>query len=225
MTKIFTVIYCTIIFCGCTNQTNNTHLKTPTTDKTQYKGLHGTWVRQSKDGFTLIEIEDTSNILFYGFADRGVRLDTIPNMRYWYYKSKATLGYWDSSTIWISTDKFRFDYKVKGDTLIEFDKMGDQGDFIKVYTDEERAFKEFNAANLKGKITYVAKVKPSEFFVLDNVDWQYSFTSIATKLSNNKIFSDFAAIGDSVIKPAFVDTLTCYKKDTNQYFKFAFVQR
>ena len=135
------------------------------------------------------------------------------------------MGYWDSSAIWISTDKFRFDYKLKGDTLIEFDKMGDQGTFIKVKTDEEKAFKDFNAANLKGKITNVTKVDPSEFFVLDNVDWEYSFTSIASGVSKGKTFSEIAAVDDSIIKPSYADTLTLYKRDSKQYFKFAFVRR
>jgi hypothetical protein len=194
-------------------------------DTAKYEGLHGTWVRQNKAGFTLIEIKDTSNVLYYDFLDRQMDLGKPTSDRFWYYKSKATMGYWDSSAIWISTDKFRFDYKLKGDTLIEFDKMGDQGTFIKVQTDEEKAFKDFNAANLKGKIKYVTKVDPSEFFVLDNVDWEYSFTSVASSSSNNKTFSDVAAIGDSIYKPSFADTLSLYKKDGKQIFKFAFVRR
>ncbi len=54
------------------------------------------------------------------------------------------MGYWNNagnsykanSDIWIATDKFRFDYKLKGDTLIEFDKMGDQGALIKIVNGE-----------------------------------------------------------------------------------------
>ncbi|MBS1755630.1 MAG: hypothetical protein JST34_16445 [Bacteroidetes bacterium] len=229
MTKLLlTICILTSISFSCnqaTNEKDETSKKVQQIDTTKFTGLHGTWVRHNKEGFTLIEIKDTSNIFYYQFADRKAYIDTITTDRYWYYKSKATLGYWDSSAIWISTDKFRFDYRLKDDTLIEFDKMGNQGKFIKVYTDEEKAFKEFNAADLKGRITSLTKVEPLEFFVLDNIEWQYSFTSIATKLSNSKTFSDIAAIGDSVIKPAYADTLTCYKKDTKQYFKFTFVRR
>jgi hypothetical protein len=222
-----TVCFLIIIFCGCNQASNNkgdTSKKGPL-DTPKYEGLQGKWIRHNKEGFTLIEIKDTSNILYYQFADRKAVIDTITNDRYWYYKSKATMGHWDSTTIWISTDKFRFDYKIKGDTLIEFDKMGDQGRFIKVYTDEEKAFKEFNATSLKGKITYVNKVDPSEFFVLDNLNREYSFSSIANNTSGNKIFSEIAAIGDSVVKPAYADTLMLYKNDTKQYFKFSFVRR
>lgn len=46
------------------------------------------------------------------------------------------MGYWNSSTIWIATGKFRFDYKLKEHTMVEFDKMGDQGTFFEVRTDE-----------------------------------------------------------------------------------------
>ena len=229
MTKLLTALCLTIFFCSCNNQkpkNNNVVSNVPTGDTTKkYNGLQGTWVRQNKAGFTLIEIKDTSDVLYYGFLDRKAHIDTITQDRYFYYKSKATMGYWGSSEIWISTDKFRFDYKLKGDSLIEFDKMGDQGTFIKVYTDEQKAFKDFNAANFRGKITYLTKVEPSEFFVLDNINCGYSFTSIATKFSNNKIFTDIAAIDDSIIKPAYADTLTLYKKDTKEYFKFPFVRR
>jgi hypothetical protein len=229
MTKLLsTICFLTTIFCSCNQTSNNkgdTSKKVQTVDTSKYEGLQGTWARHNKEGFTLIEIKDTANVLYNQFIDRKAHIDTIKSDRYWYYKSKATMGYWDSTTIWISTDKFRFDYKVKDDTLIEFDKMGDQGKFIKVYTDEEKAFKEFNAANLKGKITYVTKVDPSELFALDNLNWEYSFSSIANKTSGNKIFSDIAAIGDSVIKLAYADTLTLYKNETKQYFKFPFVRR
>ena len=78
---------------------------------------------------------------------------------------------------------------------------------------------------IKGKITYVIKVDLSEFFSLDNVDWEYSFTSTASGASNNKIFNDVAAIGDSIVKPSYSDTLTLYKKDSKQYFKFAFLRQ
>lgn len=202
-------------------------------DTTAYKGLRGTWVRHNKTGFTLIEIKDTSDVLYYQFLDKEADLSKPTSDRYWYYKSKATMGYWTSPNnpyktdgdIWIATDKFRFDYKLKGDTLIEFDKMGDEGTFIKVQTEEEKAFKDFNAADLKGKIKYVTKVDPSEFFILDNIDWEYSFTSVASNSSNNRTFSEVAAIGDSIIKASFADTLTLYKKEGKQHFKFIFVRR
>ena len=44
----------------------------------------------------------------------------------WLNSELFIMRYWYSSAIWISTDKFRFDYKLKSDTLIEFDKLGDQ---------------------------------------------------------------------------------------------------
>ncbi len=145
MTKLLLsiCIFTIISFC-CNNQKTKNNddkvLKTHRDDTTKYNGLQGTWVRHSKDGFTLIEIKDTSNIMYYQFIDRKVYIDTITSDRYAYYKSKATMGYWNNPNnpykadvdIWISTDKVRFDYKLKGDTLIEFDKIGDQGKLIKV---------------------------------------------------------------------------------------------
>ncbi|MBX7154299.1 MAG: hypothetical protein K1X91_05015 [Bacteriodetes bacterium] len=230
MTKHFIAFFClTILACSCNNQPTKNKVisknKPIGQDTTIFKGLHGTWFRQNKYGFTLIEIKDTSNVLYYQVSDRQADFDNIKSDRFWYYKSKAIMGYSDKNAIWISTDKFRFDYKLKGDTLIEFDKMGDQGIFIKVYTDEQKAYKIFNDATFKGEITHVVKVDSSEYFVLNNIDNEFSFTSIPNKNSDSKQFTDVAAIGDMVIKSQFGDTLTLIKKQTNKSYKFGFVQQ
>lgn len=151
MTKLLLILtISTVVFFSCGSQSSQEKKKVALAaqkvDTTEYKGLHGTWVRHNKAGFTLIEIKDTANILYYQFLDRETDLGKPMSDRYWYYKSKATMGYWNSPDnpykadvdIWIATDQFRFDYKLKGDTLIEFDKMGDQGKFVKVDNDNEK---------------------------------------------------------------------------------------
>lgn len=135
------------------------------------------------------------------------------------------MGYRDSNSIWISTDKFRFDYKLRGDTLIEFDKMGDQGTFIKVYTEEQKEYKSFNTAILNSEITFLDKAEPSEHFILDNNRNEFGFTSIRSYNNDNELFTDIAAIGDSVIKTQFSDTLTLIKKLTKKFYKFGFLER
>lgn len=142
MSRLLTALCLTIFCCSCNYHAVNSSNKSTnpqTIDTTGYKGLNGTWIKHEKLGFTLIEIKDTANVLFYEFMDRETNTDSVGIKRYFYYKSKAKMGYWngDTSLIWIATDNFRFDYKRKGDTLIEFDKMGDQGVFIKVYNDNE----------------------------------------------------------------------------------------
>ncbi len=229
MTKCIASFFCLfIIICACNNQsTENENIVQKSSviqDSAIHNGLYGTWARHSKEGFSLIEIKDTANVLYYQFYDHKSYNDTIRNDRYWYYKSTAKMGYWDSNTIWISTDKFRFDYKLRGDTLIEFDKMGEQGNFVKVYTDEQKAFIRFNAAIFKGEITYLNKVDSLEFFVLNNLSDEFSFTSIPDKNSDNKQFTDLAAPGDSVIKTQLSDTLILIKKQTNKTYKFGFVR-
>jgi hypothetical protein len=86
-------------------------------------------------GFTLIEITDSTHVTYYQVADQRELIDTISHNRYWYYKSAAKMGYWgkDSTNIWIRTDRFRFDYRVEKDgSFREYDKMGDQGLFVKM---------------------------------------------------------------------------------------------
>ena len=152
---LLTALSLTTFFCNYSNQSlENRNPVTIKKDTVKYSGLQGTWVRHNKEGFTLIEIKDTSNISFYSFGDRKAEIDTITTDRYCYYKSTATLGYWDSSTIWISTDKFRFDYKIKGDTLIEFDKMGDQGNSSKSIQMNKRLLKHLMTQILKVKLLF-----------------------------------------------------------------------
>ena len=52
------------------------------------------------------------------------------------YKAAASMGRneQDPSRIWLKTTGFRFDYRVDGNRLVEVDKMGDQGIFVRVDT-------------------------------------------------------------------------------------------
>src|ERR1041384_1355237 len=96
MTKLLTSFYSIILLSCCLDHLKTqwpTREKFQTIDTSRYKGLQGTWVRLNKQGFTLIEIKDTSNISYYQLIDRRAAGDTI-NTKYWYYKSRATMGYW-----------------------------------------------------------------------------------------------------------------------------------
>src|SRR5260370_3696992 len=89
----------TVLLYACSNQappekTDNT--KKPSADTAKYRGLQGTWVLHNKKGFVLIEVIDTATVLYYSFGDRKPEPD-----RFYYYKSKARMGYWNSKTIWI----------------------------------------------------------------------------------------------------------------------------
>lgn len=103
--------------------------------------LAGTWIHHDSAGFRIIEIIDSSHAFFSGFTDRQKDIGKDVEDKYWYYKSNATMGHWNEHSIWIETDRFRFDYSIFADTLIEFDKMGEQGKFIRVYSDDEKAIK------------------------------------------------------------------------------------
>lgn len=230
MTKpLIALLSITISICSCTGKAKDG--KTSADEKviSQHNApdsnrFYGTWVRQDKRGFTLIEINDTSDVLYYQVSERQNDSDTDRSDRYWYYRSKATMGYWSKHSIWIATDKFRFDYNLKGDTLMEFDKMGEQGMFFKVFTDEQKAYKAFNSAMLNGVITFVNKVGPSEYFVLNNLTNEFSFTSIPDAQTGNKLFTDLAETEDSVIKARYSDTLILIKRQSGESYKFGFVR-
>ncbi|MBK9249790.1 MAG: hypothetical protein IPM69_17205 [Ignavibacteria bacterium] len=144
MHKILLVLYLSLLLLGSCDKvqpetTQITQKKINQPDTAPFNGLRGTWVRHDDNHFIILEIQDTSHVSYYELLDR--KSDTESGGRYWYYKSAARMGYWDKTRlipdmdIWVSTDKFRFDYKIKGDTLIEIDKMGEQGKLIRVYSD------------------------------------------------------------------------------------------
>src|SRR5215203_5385377 len=101
--------------------------------------------------------------------------------------------------------------------------MGKQGTYIKVYTDAQWYTMTFDAANIKGAITHVVKVGDTDDFVVNNIDDYFSFTCVAN--DGGKTAADIAVVGDSLIKSSYADTFLLVRKDTRQYFKFAFVRR
>lgn len=136
--NILSAMYClTAILTGCDSASPSIANKAQQkqSEVQSYKGLRGTWAKYGKYGFTLIEILDSTHVTYHQVADQRELVDTISHNRYWYYKSAAKMGYWgkDSTSIWIRTDRFRFDYRVeKNGNLQEYDKMGSQGVFVKM---------------------------------------------------------------------------------------------
>lgn len=134
MKKSFIYLFILIVaLTSCENQKNsNSNKKNERVDSSNYFELKGTWIRFDKKGFSSIEIIDSLNVTYTVFEDNKALIDTITSKRYWYYKSSAKIGYFDSLNIWIETDKFRFDFKINEDTLIEYDKMGIQNKYLKM---------------------------------------------------------------------------------------------
>lgn len=128
---------CLLLLISCTSQPTPALIaKQPVTVARTYPSLRGTWVRHGKVGFTLIEIQDTAHAIYCTFADRKSIFDTITHNRFYYDKAKVSMGLWhqDSTQIWLYLAKegVRLDYRVQGDTLVEYDKMGPQNYYTKV---------------------------------------------------------------------------------------------
>ncbi len=121
---IFSVVF---FLVGCKDdkiKENSSKYDEALSSTTMYKPkLSGKWERRypNKDK-SIIEIKDTASALVYSFNSSGKVSDTL----------FSTMGFFNDTTIWISVPTARFDFRIKGDTLIEFDKMGIQGKFIKV---------------------------------------------------------------------------------------------
>jgi hypothetical protein len=106
--------------------------KVDTNDSVDYKGLKGTWVHHNEEGFSIIEIRDTADVTFEFFHDRTVNPKEYYTDKYVYGKEQLKMGFFDSTFIWIRFPTARFDYKIKGDSLVEVDKTGEHKIYIKV---------------------------------------------------------------------------------------------
>ena len=95
--------------------------------------LKGNWIYHDNSSFELIEIRDTNNVMFYSYLNREKDIgEKEESFKHAFYKSDANLGFWDSTHIWIKTDRYRFDYIVRKDSLFEYDKMGIQKVLIRL---------------------------------------------------------------------------------------------
>ncbi|GAA4053654.1 hypothetical protein GCM10022409_45780 [Hymenobacter glaciei] len=125
-----------------TPYSSKTSATTATTATKDSKGnlhrLAGTWVGRRKDGFDLLKIKLDSTGTYTTFIDRNQTPGLLPDtLRYFLYESPVHVTYTPrtprhQATASVLTCKFRFDYNVEADTLIEIDKMGVQGKFIRV---------------------------------------------------------------------------------------------
>jgi hypothetical protein len=113
--------------------------------------LSGSWIYHDSARFELIEIKDTNEVLYFGYTNR--KKATGIDDEDWFYKSKAKISVFKAKDSWLEkcgllvfepddriislqTDKYRFDYAVRKDTLIEFDKMGIQKKLVRLKEDK-----------------------------------------------------------------------------------------
>ncbi|RPD47668.1 hypothetical protein DNI29_09455 [Hymenobacter sediminis] len=100
------------------------------------KELEGTWVGHTESGFTLLKIDSNSTGTYTGYTDREKKTGKdVRISRHWLYESPIRVKYValkQEPNVFIETQRFRFDYALRGDTLQEIDKMGLQGALIRV---------------------------------------------------------------------------------------------
>ncbi len=83
-------------------------------------------------------------------------------------------------------------------------------------------FKIFNSAKLSGKIENVHPNKSGDRLRVHGTDTTYHFVSIMNPRNGYKGFSDLAAIGDSVFKAPFSDTIYLFKTLSGKKYHFTF---
>ena len=136
MKKINLIIILVLILVSSCNfkRSESENSISETANKSKEFLLKGNWIYHDSSQFELINIVDTDQVYFHCYID--IEKETgETGLKPWYYQSKAHLGFWDTNNIWIKTNKFRFDYIINKDTLIEYDKMGIQKKLVKIVTD------------------------------------------------------------------------------------------
>ena len=93
----------------------------------------GNWLYFSDSGFLLIEIEEINKINLFEYIDREVDVgENDPNMKHYYYKSQGWIKDHNEYGLSIQTDRYRYDFLFRNDTLILFDELGEGWKLIKL---------------------------------------------------------------------------------------------
>ena len=132
-------IFIFLIPVSCNNISSNKKQISPSIQTSIDKkyALSGTWIHHNEAGFTLIDIKDSLNVKYYSFLNLEIETKRHVTDKYGYYFSESKVDYNKPPYFSILTSHFRFDYRLIGDTLIEFDKTGDQKRFLRLHNSYE----------------------------------------------------------------------------------------
>lgn len=122
---------------ACQSSPTSPVTSAPPTETSGIQELEGTWVGHDKGGFTLVKIKGDSTGTYTKFTDREKAIGaTSPADRYYFYESDIKVTYepekYHQPKVAVHTTKFRFDYYLNGDTLLEYDKMGLQDTLLRL---------------------------------------------------------------------------------------------
>jgi hypothetical protein len=132
-TQYISLLVCLMWMCSCSQSHSDIDNIDIDSNSVDLGLLKGTWIYHDSVSFELIEIIDTNEVVYYSFLNREAAVgENDKSLKSYFDKSKANLGFVDSSHIWIRTDKYQFDYTLGKDSLIEYDKMGIQKALIKL---------------------------------------------------------------------------------------------
>ncbi|WP_152981596.1 hypothetical protein [Hymenobacter sp. AT01-02] len=126
---------------GCQSNATSPATSIPVTKAGSLKVLEGTWVGHTESGFTLLKIDSDSTGTYTGYIDREKKTGKDARIpRHWLYESPIRVKYValnQEPNVFIETQRFRFDYALRGDTLQEIDKMGLQGTLVRVKPEQQ----------------------------------------------------------------------------------------
>jgi hypothetical protein len=137
MEKYILFIFLLTISTGCfqnrnqKNETNNELTSESTIQNDTLIMFQGIWIHHDKAGFTLLDLRNIRNIQFYYYSDNEIELnETDPKYKDFFYTSNGVIKYCGSNKLFqsiqlsIQTDKYRFDYILRNDSLYLWEETG-----------------------------------------------------------------------------------------------------
>lgn len=93
--------------------------------------ISGTWTMEKDTFFIVIQIKNPYNVKLCSYRKKEVKSKSLAIKKCTNAPFNATMGYWSNHAIWIKNGRIRIDYNLDGENLIEVDKTGSQGVYIK----------------------------------------------------------------------------------------------
>jgi hypothetical protein len=130
-TRLLLIAFVFFAIEGCSQKQE--HRLSSLNDTASLKKYCGNWLNFSKSGFILIDLNDIHNIMIYEYHKNEIKSgETNTSINNLFYKSKGFINSYHDNGISIQTDKYRYDYILRNDTLFLWTELGLEEGLIKI---------------------------------------------------------------------------------------------
>ena len=88
------------------------------------KTISGAWTSEGNELIHIIQIDSRFNVRSCSYERKNVKSKKRALAKCAESPRNATMGYWSNESIWIKIGRYRFDYNIVGENLVEVEKSG-----------------------------------------------------------------------------------------------------